>query len=80
VTLSYSDEVVLLDGVGVRPGDRGDGTGFGLAAMRRRVRRVAGKVSIESTPGGGTAVSAQVPAIPASCSLCRATGRRTPAC
>ncbi|HEV7980440.1 ATP-binding protein [Amycolatopsis sp.] len=70
VTPSYSDEVALLDGVdgvvGFRPGDRGDGTGFGLEAMRQRVRRVAGKLSIESTPGGGTVVSAQVPAIPAS--------------
>jgi len=69
VTLSYSDELVLLDvvddGIGFRPGDRGDGTGFGLDAMRQRVRRVAGTLSIESTPGDGTAVSVQVPAIQA---------------
>jgi signal transduction histidine kinase len=68
LTLSYSDEVVLLDvvddGVGFRPGDRGDGTGFGLEAMRRRVQRVAGTLAVESTPGGGTAVNAQVPALP----------------
>ncbi|MGK3205373.1 sensor histidine kinase [Amycolatopsis sp. MEPSY49] len=67
VTLSYSDDLVLLDvvddGVGFRPGDRGDGTGFGLEAMRRRVQRVAGTLSVESTPGDGTAVSAQVPAL-----------------
>jgi signal transduction histidine kinase len=69
LTLSYSDEVVLLDvvddGVGFRPGDRGDGTGFGLEAMRHRVQRVAGTLSVESAPGGGTAVNAQVPALPA---------------
>lgn len=69
LTLSYSDDVVLLavvdDGVGFRPGDRGEGTGFGLDGMRQRVRRVAGTLSIESTPGGGTAVNAQVPAIQA---------------
>jgi signal transduction histidine kinase len=69
LTLSYSDDVVLLDvvddGVGFRPGDRGDGTGFGLEAMRHRVQRVAGTLSVESTPGDGTAVSAQVPALPA---------------
>ena len=69
VTLSYSDDLVLLDvvddGTGFRPGDRGDGTGFGLDAMRQRVRRVAGTLSIESTPGDGTAVSVQVPAIQA---------------
>ena len=67
LTLSYSDDVVLLDvvddGVGFRPGDRGDGTGFGLEAMRRRVQRVAGTLTVESTPGDGTAVSAQVPAL-----------------
>jgi signal transduction histidine kinase len=67
LTLSYADDVVLLDvvddGVGFRPGDRGDGTGFGLEAMRRRVRRVAGTLAVESTPGGGTAVNVQVPAI-----------------
>jgi signal transduction histidine kinase len=67
LTLSYSDDVVLLDvvddGVGFRTGDRGDGTGFGLEAMHRRVRRVAGTLSVESAPGGGTAVNAQVPAL-----------------
>lgn len=67
LTLSYSDDLVLLDvvddGVGFRPGDRGDGTGFGLEAMRRRVQRVAGTLTVESTPGDGTAVSAQVPAL-----------------
>ncbi|MFJ1761902.1 sensor histidine kinase [Amycolatopsis sp. NPDC088138] len=67
LTLSYSDEVVLLDvvddGVGFSPGDRGDGTGFGLEAMRHRVQRVAGTLSVESAPGGGTAVNAQVPAL-----------------
>ncbi|SEF35939.1 Signal transduction histidine kinase [Amycolatopsis pretoriensis] len=67
LTLSYADDLVLLDvvddGVGFRPGDRGDGTGFGLEAMRRRVQRVAGTLTVESTPGDGTAVSAQVPAL-----------------
>lgn len=69
LTLSYSDDLVLLDvvddGVGFHRGDRGEGTGFGLEAMHRRVRRVAGTLVIESAPGGGTAVNAQVPAIPA---------------
>ena len=37
--------------------------GFGLTAMRQRVSRVAGTLAIESEPGGGTAVSARVPAI-----------------
>jgi signal transduction histidine kinase len=39
--------------------------GFGLAGMRQRVQRLAGRLEIESEPGAGTAVSASVPAIPA---------------
>jgi signal transduction histidine kinase len=73
LTLSYVDDVVLLDvrddGVGFTPGDRpaksAAGNGFGLQAMRQRVQRVAGTLAVESTPGEGTAISAQVPAIPA---------------
>ncbi len=68
VTLSYMGDVVTLD-------VRDDGAGFdlsnpaqrpssfGLTAMRQRVARVAGSLSIESEPGSGTAVSARVPAI-----------------
>jgi signal transduction histidine kinase len=39
--------------------------GFGLTGMRQRVQRLAGRLEIESEPGGGTAISASVPAIPA---------------
>jgi signal transduction histidine kinase len=73
LTLSYMGDSVTLD---VR--DDGDGfevpaaasvhgraVGFGLTAMRQRVSRVAGTLTIESEPGAGTAVSARVPAIPA---------------
>jgi signal transduction histidine kinase len=71
LTLSYMEDLVTLDvrddGVGFDPGQpRADGDGgFGLTAMRRRLDRVAGALEIESEPGGGTAVSASVPAIPA---------------
>jgi signal transduction histidine kinase len=71
LTLSYMEDLVTLDvrddGVGFDPGHpRADGDGgFGLTAMRRRLDRVAGALEIESEPGGGTAVSASVPAIPA---------------
>ncbi|MFG1736432.1 sensor histidine kinase [Micromonospora chalcea] len=73
LTLSYMEDLVTLDvrddGVGFEPGarradDAGDG-GFGLAGMRQRVQRLAGRLDIESEPGGGTAISATVPAIPA---------------
>ncbi len=69
LTLSYMGDVVTLDvrddGVGfaVPATADGRGGGFGLSAMRQRVNRVAGTLAIESEPGGGTAVSARVPAI-----------------
>lgn len=71
VTLSYMGDVVTLDirddGVGfeVPNGSEGSGAGFGLTAMRQRVGRVAGRLIVESEPGGGTAISACVPAIAA---------------
>jgi signal transduction histidine kinase len=46
---------------GAGPGN--PGSGFGLTAMRQRVSRVAGTLAVESEPGGGTAISARVPAI-----------------
>ena len=69
VTLSFMGDVVALDvrdnGVGfeVSEGRVRSNSGFGLTAMRQRVSRVAGTLAIESEPGGGTAVSARVPAI-----------------
>jgi len=71
LTLSYMDDVVVLDvrddGRGFRPGEVRTSTdsGFGLAAMETRVRRVSGALAVESAPGEGTALSASVPAIPA---------------
>jgi signal transduction histidine kinase len=73
LTLSYMDDTVLLDvrddGVGFSAGPAGNGAtgdgGFGLKAMRQRLRRVAGNLEIESAPGEGTAINASVPAIPA---------------
>jgi signal transduction histidine kinase len=67
LTLSYMDDVVLLDvrddGVGFEPGTSNGG--FGLSSMRQRLLRVAGSLAIESSPGEGTAVNASVPALPA---------------
>jgi signal transduction histidine kinase len=67
LTLSYMDDVVLLDvrddGVGFEPG--ASNGGFGLSSMRQRLLRVAGSLAIESSPGEGTAVNASVPALPA---------------
>ncbi|MEU8359551.1 sensor histidine kinase [Nonomuraea sp. NPDC048882] len=66
LTLSYADEIVLLDirddGTGFAPQERTDG--FGLDGMRQRVRGVGGTLEIESEPGQGTTVAAAVPALP----------------
>ncbi len=68
LTLSYMEDVVTLDvrddGAGFEPGvaAHGDG-GLGLTGMRHRVSRLAGTLEIESEPGGGTAISASLPAI-----------------
>ncbi|MCR3748960.1 sensor histidine kinase [Lentzea californiensis] len=73
LTLSYMEDLVTLDvlddGVGFLPGTKRAGGsldgGFGLAGMRQRVQRLAGRLDVESEPGGGTAITVTVPAIPA---------------
>jgi signal transduction histidine kinase len=54
------------DGVGFEPAKTkaAKGNGYGIAAMRQRVGRLAGSLSVESEPGAGTVVSAIVPAVP----------------
>lgn len=75
LTLSYMEDLVTLDvrddGIGFDPtcayrGETRDEAagGYGLAGMRHRVQSLAGELVIESEPGGGTAISAAVPAIP----------------
>ncbi|MFL5690132.1 MAG: ATP-binding protein, partial [Chloroflexota bacterium] len=71
LTLTFMGDVVTLDvrddGAGFSAPERGaaDVSGFGLTGMRQRIARVAGSLAIESEPGGGTAISARVPAIAA---------------
>jgi signal transduction histidine kinase len=80
VTLSYMEQEVAVDvrddGRGFEPagpsqvpgedGPRTDaGGGFGLVAMRQRIEGLSGTLQIESEPGGGTGISARVPAEPA---------------
>lgn len=73
LTLSYMEDLVTLDvrddGVGFEPtAKRANGStngGFGLGGMRQRVQRLAGRLDVESEPGGGTAISASLPAMPA---------------
>jgi signal transduction histidine kinase len=70
LTLSYMEDMVTLDvrddGAGFDPSaprEPGPEGGFGLSAMRERVVRIAGTLEVESEPGGGTAISACVPAL-----------------
>jgi signal transduction histidine kinase len=65
LTLSYMEDMVTLDirddGTGFVPSSAE--RGFGLSTMRERVQRIGGQLAVESEPGGGTAVSATVPAL-----------------
>ncbi|MEV0118794.1 sensor histidine kinase [Streptomyces sp. NPDC050844] len=70
VTLSYMDGEVTLDvrddGSGFDPlalVKRSGSGGFGLDGMRARAERIAGSFTVESEPGGGTALSARVPLV-----------------
>lgn len=71
MTLTYMHDQVSLDvlddGKGFEPdaveSTSANGTGYGLSAMRHRLRQVGGSLEIESTPGDGTTVSASVPAL-----------------
>ncbi|HET6352652.1 sensor histidine kinase [Streptomyces sp.] len=74
LTLSHLDDQVVLDiaddGRGFEPsGARADARantragdrGHGLPAMRARVRQLGGTLTVESTPGQGTVLSAAIP-------------------
>jgi signal transduction histidine kinase len=67
LTISYMENEVALDvrddGVGFDPAVAG--SGFGLVAMRQRITALSGTLQVESEPGGGTAISACVPTVPA---------------
>jgi signal transduction histidine kinase len=53
--------VIEDDGSGFRPEGEIDGPGLGLVSMQERMALVGGRLSIESSPGGGTTIVAQVP-------------------
>lgn len=69
VTLTFQPGLVSLDvvddGCGFDPAatpvESAQGTGIGLAAMRKRLATVAGTLTVESKPGSGTAISAAIP-------------------
>ncbi|CAN7374608.1 histidine kinase [Pseudarthrobacter oxydans] len=68
VTLGFLPEAVTLDvyddGTGFDPAAAAppsDAGGYGLRAMRQRVEQLGGTLSVESSPGEGTIVAAQLP-------------------
>lgn len=67
VTLTYAGDRVLLDvvddGTGFEPSAPARGGGFGLTAMRSRVRELGGTLAVESAAGEGTAVAVSLPAL-----------------
>ena len=63
VRLDVRDDGAGFDVAGAAAEDRADGQGYGLSAMRQRVRRIGGDIDIESSPDG-TAISASVPTSP----------------
>jgi signal transduction histidine kinase len=69
VTLGFLPDAVTLDvyddGAGFDPAAAAppsDAGGYGLRAMRQRVEQLGGVFSVESAPGEGTIVAAQLPA------------------
>ena len=65
VRLERADGVVRLtvsdDGTGFVPAGSGESGGVGLVNMRARVRALEGRLEIESQPGRGTTIRADVP-------------------
>ena len=62
MTLTYLPDAVALDVFDDGSGFVVDETsGFGLPAMRQRVEALGGTFSVESAPGEGTVVAAQIP-------------------
>ncbi|MBF8185030.1 sensor histidine kinase [Nonomuraea sp. K274] len=63
LTLSYMDDEVTLDVLddGVGFDGMSTGGGYGLTAMGERAARSGGSVTVESTPGEGTAVCLTIP-------------------
>lgn len=69
LTLGFLPDTVTLDvhddGAGFDPAAAAppsDAGGYGLRAMRQRVEQLGGVFAVESTPGEGTIVAAQLPA------------------
>jgi signal transduction histidine kinase len=65
MAVNLSDDAVVLrvedDGIGFDPGQRLDGTHFGLANLRDRAGAFGGTIAIDSEPGNGTRIIVRLP-------------------
>ena len=68
LTLTFLPDAVILDVVddgrgfdATQPGGNGSSGGYGLPAMRSRMRELGGTLTLETAPGDGTAVAVRVP-------------------
>jgi signal transduction histidine kinase len=66
------------DGVGFDLRDRSDG--LGLAGMAARAERLGGSVSVESAPGRGTLVAAELPTTTVDAAEPEQRSRAVPGC
>ena len=65
VTVQNIDGQVVVDVTDDGVGGADPATGSGLAGLADRVTALGGRLEVESPPGGGTVVRAQLPARPA---------------
>lgn len=84
ITLGYLPDAVTLDvyddGRGFDPAavpPPSAAGGYGLRAMRQRVHRLGGELSVESSPGEGTIIAAQLPLTGSSTGSNSSTGSAT---
>ena len=67
ISLEFDSNLVRLtvrdNGSGFDPQDRASAADghFGLVGMRERAQQIGGRLTVSSTPGAGTEVSAEVP-------------------
>ncbi|ODT27350.1 MAG: histidine kinase [Microbacterium sp. SCN 70-27] len=63
IRLDIVDDGAGFDATGwnARSSARSDGSGYGLRAMRSRLRELGGDLDVESAPGDGAALSASLP-------------------
>lgn len=72
IALAYTADRVTLcihdDGIGLAAGRAGAGApghGFGMTSMRERAETIGGTLRVDSKPGEGTAIAAEIPLAPA---------------